>query len=152
MCSMPNYKHRPTLCKKFLESYDGFRTWLCRRVVTVSRWFLTLNLPVRYTPSQKTVCFLKTTHLLQLLRWWWWWWLFPCLWRLGENVQPFVLCLHLFSFFSFEVEITSGALIPLFMPGSVHSGSESWDDCGWMFPNKLQVSSFPDWFPHYAVA
>ena len=31
-------------------------------------------------------------------------------------------------------------LIPLFMPGSVHSGSVSWDSCGWMFPDKLCVS------------
>ena len=32
--------------------------------------------------------------------------------------------------------------VPLFVPGSVHSGSVSWDDCGWMFPDKLPVSSF----------
>ena len=36
------------------------------------------------------------------------------------------------------------------MPGSVHIGSASWDDCGRMFPYKLRVSSFPDRFPHYA--
>ena len=41
-------------------------------------------------------------------------------------------------------------LIPLFMPGSVHSGSAGWDDCVRMFPDKLRVSSFPDRFPHYA--
>ena len=35
------------------------------------------------------------------------------------------------------------------MPGSVHSGSASWDDCGQMFSDKLRVSSFPDRFPHY---
>ena len=27
------------------------------------------------------------------------------------------------------------------MPRSVHSGSLSWGDCGWMFPDKLSVSS-----------
>ena len=48
------------------------------------------------------------------------------------------------------MEICSHTLIPLFMPGSVHSGSASWDDCGWMFPDKLGVSLFPDRFPHYA--
>ena len=37
----------------------------------------------------------------------------------------------------------------LFMPGSVHSGSASWDDCGRVFPYKLRVSSFPDRFQHY---
>ena len=36
------------------------------------------------------------------------------------------------------------------MPGSVHSGSASRDDCGRMFPDKLRVSSFPYRFPHYA--
>ena len=30
-------------------------------------------------------------------------------------------------------------------PGSVHSGSVSWDDCGQALPDKLQVSSFPWW-------
>ena len=32
----------------------------------------------------------------------------------------------------------------------IHSGSASWDDCGWVFPDELRVSSFPDTFPHYA--
>ena len=36
------------------------------------------------------------------------------------------------------------------MPGSVHSGSASRDDCGRLFPEELRVSSFPDRFPHYA--
>ena len=55
-----------------------------------------------------------------------------------------------FFFFFFKVEIRSHALIPLLMPGSVHSGSASWEDCCRMFPYKLRVSSFPDRFPHYA--
>ena len=33
------------------------------------------------------------------------------------------------------------------MPGSVHSGSANWDDCGWVFPDELQLNSFPDRFP-----
>ena len=54
-------------------------------------------------------------------------------------------------FFFFKVEISSCTLIPLFfMPGSVHSGSANWDDCGQMFSDKLRVSSFPDRVPHYA--
>ena len=52
--------------------------------------------------------------------------------------------------FFFKVEISWCTLIPLFMPGSVHSGSACWDDCGQIFPYKLCVSSFPDRFPHYA--
>ena len=35
-------------------------------------------------------------------------------------------------------------LIPLFRQGSVHSGSGSWDDSGWVFCDELHVSSFPD--------
>ena len=36
-------------------------------------------------------------------------------------------------FFFFLMEISSRTLIPLFMPGLVHSGSAIWDDCGRMF-------------------
>ena len=41
------------------------------------------------------------------------------------------------------MDINSHTLIPLFMPGSVHNGLTSRDDCGWMFPDKFRVSSFP---------
>ena len=58
-------------------------------------------------------------------------------------------CSFFFSSF-FKVEISWLSLIPLFMPGSVHSGLTSWDDCGWMFPDKLHVSLFLDRFPHNA--
>ena len=50
----------------------------------------------------------------------------------------------------FKVEISSRTLISLLMPGSVHSGSASFDNCGRMFPDKLLVSSLPDRFPYYA--
>ena len=45
----------------------------------------------------------------------------------GENVRSFIPCLRFFFFFFsfFEVEISSHTLIPLFMQGSVHSGSAS---------------------------
>ena len=56
-----------------------------------------------------------------------------------ENFRPFIPRLH---FFFLIVEISSRTLISLFMPGSVHSGSVSWDHCGRMFPDKLHVSSF----------
>ena len=57
----------------------------------------------------------------------------------------------IFFFFFFEVEINLCTLIPLFRPGSIRSGSVSWDDCCWMFPDKLLVSLFPNRFPHYAL-
>ena len=44
--------------------------------------------------------------------------------------------------FCFKVEISSCILIPLFGPESVHSSSVSWDDCGWVLPDKLHVSLF----------
>ena len=44
----------------------------------------------------------------------------------------------------------SCTLIPLFRPGSIHSGSASWDNCGQMFPDKLHASLFPGRFAHYA--
>ena len=78
-----------------------------------------------------------------------WWWLFPRLREFWENVRQFIPCPTLFSFFFFEVEISSRTLIPLFMPGSVHSGSASRDDCGWMFPDKFCASSFPDYLTAY---
>ena len=64
--------------------------------------------------------------------------------------HPFSACTFFFSFFVFEVEISWYTQDPLFMLGSVHSGSASRDDCGRMFPDELGVSSLPDRFPHYA--
>ena len=67
--------------------------------------------------------------------------------------HSFSACVFLFFFFVFfffKVEISSRKLISLFVPGSVHSGSASRDDCGRMFAYKLRVSSFPERFPHFA--
>ena len=41
--------------------------------------------------------------------------------------------------FYFKVEISSCTLILFFMPGSVHSGSVSWNDCGQTFPARQIV-------------
>ena len=40
------------------------------------------------------------------------------------------------------MEISLHTLIPLFMPGSVYSGSASWDDRGQVFPDKLCGARF----------
>ena len=65
--------------------------------------------------------------------------------------MSFPACAVCFDFcFVFWVEISSRTLIPLFWPGSVGSGSASWDDCDRVFPDGLRVTSFPDRFPHYA--
>ena len=42
--------------------------------------------------------------------------------------HSFPACAYLFIYFSFLEEISSYTLISLFVPGSVHSGSASWDD------------------------
>ena len=55
-----------------------------------------------------------------------------------------------FFFFFFKVDISLHKLIPLFRPGSVHSGSASRDDCDRVFPYELRVSSFPERFPYCA--
>ena len=39
-------------------------------------------------------------------------------------------------------------VVPLFKPGSDHSGSRA--ECDRVFPNELSVSSFPDRSLHYA--
>ena len=46
---------------------------------------------------------------------------FSSLAKILENVRPFIPRLRFFFFF--KAEISQRALIPLFMPGSVHSGS-----------------------------
>ena len=54
--------------------------------------------------------------------------LFPRVQGFWENVDnSFSACF--FFWFCFKVEISSGTLIPLLRPGSVYSGSASWDDC-----------------------
>ena len=47
-------------------------------------------------------------------------------------------------FFFFKVEISSCTLIPLFRPGSIHSGSASRDESDQAFPDELCASLFPD--------
>ena len=56
-----------------------------------------------------------------------------------------------FFFFFFEVEISSHTFIPFFRPGSVHSGSASWDDWAsvpWW--DVYIISLFSDRLPHCA--
>ena len=62
-------------------------------------------------------------------------------WILGGRFNnSFPTCA--FYFFFFKVEISLHPPIPLFRPGSVHSGSASWDDCGQVFPDELRVNLF----------
>ena len=62
-------------------------------------------------------------------------WLFP--YMQGFNFSPAHCFLHM--------EISSGTPISTLVQGSGHSGSASWDDCGWVFCNKLYVNMFPWW-------
>ena len=74
---------------------------------------------------------------------------FPHLRGFWENVWPFIPC-QCFFFFFLVVEISLHTLIPLCMPGSVHSGSASWNNC-LNVPDKLCVSTFPGKFPYYCL-
>ena len=44
--------------------------------------------------------------------------------------------------FFFKVEISLRTLIPLFRPGSVHSGSAGWDDCDQVFLTSFMWARF----------
>ena len=68
--------------------------------------------------------------------------------RIFLSIVSFVCWLFIRCPFHPHVTAISCTLIPLFIPGSVHSGLASWDNCGRMFPDKLCVSLFPDRFPH----
>ena len=75
-----------------------------------------------------------------------WPWPYPRLRGFWENVP----CLHFKKKKKIQVEISSRTLISLFVLGTVHIGSASWEDCDQMFPDKLRVRTFPDKFPQYA--
>ena len=57
---------------------------------------------------------------------------------LGEGWHIQSLPAFFFPPFFFKMEISSRTLIPYFMPGSVHSGPASLDDCGRIFSDKLR--------------
>ena len=78
-----------------------------------------------------------------------WWWCFSSRERILVECSTTHSPPALFILF-FLVEFSTRTLIPLFRPGSVHSGSASWDDCDRVFPDELRVSSLPDRFSHYA--
>ena len=81
----------------------------------------------------------------------WWWWLFPCLQEFWENVLPFLPRLGFILFYFFKWRLDRALYFHSFMPGSVHSGSVSGDECGWVFPDVFfGMTLFPDRFPHYA--
>ena len=70
----------------------------------------------------------------------WWWWLSPHFQGFWENVRLFIPCLHCFFVLFLEVEISLLAPVPLFRPGSVHSGSVSgddWPDVPWQVACEL---------------
>ena len=60
----------------------------------------------------------------------------------GKIVNLMPICISFF-----KVEISLCTPTALFQTGSVHSGSASWDDCGWAFLVELHVISFPWYVP-----
>ena len=79
-------------------------------------------------------------------------WLFPRLRGVSKNVRQFIprLRFFFFSFFFsffffssfFQVEVRLRTLVPLLSPGSINSGSTSWDDCGWVFQTRCVWTRF----------
>ena len=71
-------------------------------------------------------------------------WLIPHIWGFLGRVQRITPRLYFLVYYLFcLVNISWDAAIPLFKLSSAHSGSASWDNCGWSFPDELHVSSFP---------
>ena len=70
--------------------------------------------------------------------------LFTCEDSRGRLNDSLSICTSFLFFFFWggDVEISLCTPISLFRPGSVHSGSASWDDCGQVFPDKLCVGLF----------
>ena len=127
---------KPSQPQRFISGLN--ETFIKRQLVS---WLVTQLVSYCFEPSQPQ----RITSGLWWW-WWWWWWLFPRVRGFWENVRRFIPRQRSF----FQVEISSHKLLPLFRPGSVHSGSASWDDCDRVFPDELRVSSFPERFPHSA--
>ena len=70
----------------------------------------------------------------------------PGLWRQVQWIIPCLcfFCVLFFFFFLSEDQYvrTNSTLLG---QGSVHSGSASWEDCGWAFPTKIYLSGVPWW-------
>ena len=74
-----------------------------------------------------------------------WWWLFLIAWiwaKCSTIHSPPAPPPPLFFPSFFPVEISSRTPIPVLRPGSVHSGSANWDDCGWVFPETCVWARF----------
>ena len=76
------------------------------------------------------LCNLVTAWTLVHVLWYCCWLFLTCedFERMFDNSLP--ACAFLYFFL---VEISLRTLFPLFRPGSVHSGSASWDDCDWLW-------------------
>ena len=81
----------------------------CAYILMVQMILIMIMMIISVVPVLKKLC-------------WWWWLLFPCVRGFGGECST-IYSLH--ALFFFEVEISSCKLIPLFRPGSVHSGSAS---------------------------
>ena len=110
--------------------------WFSRRLSWLIKWASSLRVSSSTEFISKTYVFVVAIGVGFFL---------PCedLGTMFDNSFPA-------SAFFFWLEISPHKLIPLFRPGSVHSGSASWDDSNRAFPDQLLASSFPYGFPHSA--
>ena len=76
-----------------------------------------------------------------------WWWLFPCMLGLGGKLWINAGLYPFFVWFFFLMEISLRTPVPLFKPGLVDDGLDSWVNYGWAFPDKCFLwAGFPDSF------
>ena len=94
-------------------------------------------LPAASSPIPELLALSCLTGMVQLDLWWHL--IRPRMWGFWGKFWQIIPCL--FFFFLSGDQLTHTCNI-FFRPGSVHSGSASWDKCGWAFPDKLCVSSF----------
>ena len=74
------------------------------------------------------------------------WWLFPPIGGFWENDGPLIPHLLFFFFWSGHQRAHTNFTLG----GDQSTVAQQWDECGWMFPDKLHVSLFPNRFSHYA--
>ena len=130
--------HKHDFCNINTRMLTHTLTYLCKthNTCTVTNMAFATPVSIQFVLYRRVICITQIHRYIHTYRSddfynMIWWWLSPRVQESWENVRQFIPRQR---FFFFKVEISSGTLIPLFTPGSVHSGSASWDDCDRVFP------------------
>ena len=121
---------------------------VCRMAVLHFWWVSLVNLERKRESSGENGCFASSWTCRPCVidsnisfNWWWLWWRFSCKNFRRRSDESVSTCS--FFFFFFKAQVSSRIPILLVRPGSVHSGSVNWDDCGQAFTDDLCVRSYP---------